>query len=208
MRSKMILIALGTALAGCTTPNLPDQGVAALNVPVVTSADYVFDASAPGGALAPGEAERLNGWFQGLGLGYGDTIYVDGAYADAARGQVAALAGQYGMRVSAGAPVTTGMVQPGTVRVVVSRRRADVPGCPNWSLVSAPNFANRNMSNYGCSVNSNIAAMVANPEDLVHGQEGSGVGDTRTASKAVIYYRSQQPSGTKGLQDINTKGSQ
>jgi pilus assembly protein CpaD len=50
--------------------------------------------------------------------------------------------------------------------------------------------------------------MVANPEDLVHGQEGSGVGDTRTASKAVIYYRSQPPSGTKGLQDISTKGSQ
>ncbi|HET8750855.1 MAG TPA: CpaD family pilus assembly lipoprotein [Sphingomicrobium sp.] len=208
MRSKLILIALGTALAGCTTPNLPDQGVAALNVPVVTSADYVFDAAAPGGVLAPGEVERLNGWFQGLGLGYGDSIYVDGAYADGARGQVAALAGQYGMRVSAGAPVTTGMVQPGTLRVVVSRRRADVPGCPNWSLLSEPNVANRNMSNFGCSVNSNLAAMVANPEDLVHGQEGSGVGDTRTASKAVIYYRSQPPSGTKGLQDTNTKGGQ
>jgi pilus assembly protein CpaD len=208
MRSKLILIALGTALAGCNTPNLPDQGLAALNVPVVTSADYVFDASAPNGALAPGEAERLNGWFQGLGLGYGDSVYVDGVYADAARGQVAALAGQYGMRVSAGAPVTTGMVQPGTVRVVVSRRRAEVPGCPNWSLPSQPNFENRNVTNYGCAVNSNIAAMVANPEDLIHGQEGSGVGDTRTAAKAVTYYRTQPPSGAKGLQDTNTKGSQ
>jgi pilus assembly protein CpaD len=208
MRSKLLLIALGTALAGCNTPNLPDQGLPALNVPVVTSADYVFDASAPGGALAPGEADRLNGWFQGLGLGYGDSIYVDGAYGGPAGSQVAALAGQYGMRVSAGAPVTTGMVQPGTVRVVVSRRRAEVPGCPNWSLLSEPNVNNRNLSNLGCGVNSNLAAMVANPEDLVHGQEGSGVGDTRTASKAVIYYRSQPPSGTKGLQQTNTKGSQ
>ncbi|HET6534870.1 MAG TPA: CpaD family pilus assembly lipoprotein [Sphingomicrobium sp.] len=208
MRSKLLLIALGTALAGCNTPNMPDQGLSALHVPVVTSADYVFDAAAPGGALAPGEADRLNGWFQGLGLGYGDSVYVDGAYADAARGQVAALAGRYGMMVSAGAPVTTGMVQPGTVRVVVSRRRADVPGCPDWGLLSEPNVDNRTMSNFGCGVNSNIAAMVANPEDLVHGQEGSGVGDTRTASKAVIYYRSQPPSGTKGLQDISTKGSQ
>ena len=59
-------------------------------------------------SLAPGEADRLNGWFQGLGLGYGDTVYVDGAYADAARGQVAAVAGHYGMLVSAGAPVTAG----------------------------------------------------------------------------------------------------
>jgi pilus assembly protein CpaD len=207
MRSKLFLIALGSALAGCNLPDLADKGVAAVNVPVVTSADYVFDASAPDGTLAPGEAERINGWFQGLGIGYGDTIYVDGAYADAARGQIAAIAGQYGMMVSVGAPVTVGTVQPGSVRVVVSRRRAVVPGCPNWSLPSNPNYDNRNMSNFGCGVNSNLAAMVANPEDLVHGREGSGVGDTSTAAKAVIFYRTTPPTGTKGLQDISTKDS-
>src|SRR6185503_11984798 len=140
----LILIALASSLAACNTPDVdrPDTGVASVNVPVVTSADYVFDAAAPDGALAPGETERLNGWFQGLGLGYGDSIYVDGAYADAARGQVAAIAGQYGMIVLAGAPVTRGAVQPGMVRVVVSRRRAVVPGCPNWSAPSEPNFKN------------------------------------------------------------------
>jgi pilus assembly protein CpaD len=205
MRSKMILIALACSVAGCNTPDLADKGLAAVNVPVVTSADYVFDAAAPDGALAPGEADRLNGWFQGLNLGYGDSIYVDGPYADAARGQVAAIAGQYGMMVSAGAPVTTGAVQPGSVRVVVSRRRAQVPNCPNWSLPSQPNLDNRNMSNFGCSVNANIAMMVANPEDLIHGQEAAGPGDVNTGARAVIYYRSTPPSGTKGLQDVNTK---
>lgn len=205
MRSKIILIALCSALAACNTPDLADKGVAAVNVPVVTSADYVFDASAPDGALAPGEPERLNGWFQGLGLGYGDTIYVDGTAGEAARGQVAAIAGQYGMMVSAGAPVTAGAVQPGTVRVVVSRRRASVPFCPNWSLPSQPNYDNRSMSNFGCGVNSNIAAMVANPEDLVHGREGSGIADVNTGAKAVIYYRAAPPTGSKGLQDISTK---
>jgi pilus assembly protein CpaD len=207
MRSKLILIALTSSLAACNTPDLPDQGVAAVNVPVVTSADYVFDAAAPDGALAPGDSDRLTGWFQGLGVGYGDTIYVDGAFADGARAQVASLAGQYGMAVSAGAPVTAGLVQPGSVRVVVSRRRAVVPGCPNWSLPSQPNYDNRNMSNYGCSVNSNLAAMVANPEDLIHGREGLGTGDVNTAARAVFFYRSTPPSGTKGLQDITTKGS-
>lgn len=205
MRSKVILIALASSLAACNTPELADKGVAAVNVPVVTSADYVFDAAAPDGALAPGEADRLNGWFQGLGIGYGDAIYVDGGYADAARGQVAAIAGQYGMMVSAGAPVTIGAVQPGTVRVVVSRRRAEVPHCPNWSLPAQPNYDNRNMSNFGCGVNTNIAAMVANPEDLIHGREGAGTGDVRAAAKAVQFYRSQAPSGAKGLSDISTK---
>ena len=79
MRSKFLLIALGSALAGCQVgPVAPQRGLSAVNVPVVTSQDYVFDAAAPGGSLAPGEGDRLNGWFQGLGLGYGDTVYVDG----------------------------------------------------------------------------------------------------------------------------------
>lgn len=209
MRSKLVLIALSTALAACSTTDQPDRGVAAVNVPVVTSADYVFDAAAPDGALASGEAERLNAWLAGLGLGYGDSVYVDGSpYADAARGQVAAIAGQYGMMVSAGAPVTAGAVQPGTVRVVVSRRRAMVPGCPNWSLHSQPNWDNRTMSNFGCAVNSNLAMQVANPDDLLHGRGGTGVGDTVTAAKAIDFYRAQPPSGQKGLQEVSPKGNQ
>ena len=209
MRSKLVLIALGSALAACNTTDQPDRGVAAVNVPVVTSADYVFDAAAPDGALAAGEAERLNGWLAGLGLGYGDSVYVDGSpYADAARGQVAAIAGQYGMIVSPGAPVTAGAVQPGTVRVVVSRRRAVVPGCPNWSQHSQPNWDNRMLSNFGCAVNSNLAMQVANPQDLIHGREGTGVGDTVTAAKAIDFYRAQPPSGQKGLQEVSPKGNE
>ena len=208
MRSNTLLIlALSTALAGCATTagDLPDRGVASVNVPVVTVADYVFDAAAPGGSLAPGEAERLNAWFTTLGIGYGDRIYVDGGDAYGARQQVAAIAGNYGMLVQAGAPVTAGMVQPGSVRVVVARRRASVPGCPNWSRPSEPDFNNRSMSNYGCAYNTNLAAQVANPEDLLHGQEGSAVADAMTGSKAVILYRKMAPTGEKGLQDISTK---
>jgi pilus assembly protein CpaD len=112
------------------------------------------------------------------------------------------------MMVSAGAPVTAGAVQPGTIRVVVGRRRAVVPYCPNWSLASNPNFDNRNMSNLGCGVNSNLAAMVANPEDLLHGREGGATNDVNTAARAVIFYRSAPPTGAQGLKDINTKGRQ
>ena len=112
MRSKFLLIALGSTLAACQTrPQVdePRMGMAAVNVPVVSSEDFVFDAAAPGGSLAPGESDRLNGWFQGLGLGYGDTVYVDGGYAPSARGQVAAIAGRYGLLVTPGAPVTAGV---------------------------------------------------------------------------------------------------
>lgn len=206
MRSFALVI-LASTVAACshTAADLPDRGYGATNVPVIARSDYVFDAAAPGGVLAPGEAQRLDAWFRSLQLGYGDSIHVDGGYADVARAQVAEIAGNYGLLVSAGAPVTAGAVAPGSVRVVVTRTVATVPNCPNWSRPSQPNYNNRMMSNFGCAVNSNLAAMVANPQDLIHGREGDGVTDASTASKAVGAYRSAEPTGTKGLQDINTK---
>lgn len=207
MHVKLGLLLLGSAVAGCSyTPHdLPDRGMAAVKVPVVTRELYSFDAAAPSGILPPSEAARLDGWFRTLGLGYGDNIYVDGDYSGAAREDVQRVAGQYGLLVSAGAPVTVGAVAPGTVRVVVARTGASVPGCPDWSRPSQPNYNNRTMPNFGCGVNSNLAAMIANPEDLVRGRDSSGVGDAATATKAINVYRTTPPTGTQGLQDVNTK---
>jgi pilus assembly protein CpaD len=210
MRSKFALLLIATAAsAGCSyhpeAGDLRDRGVEAVNVPVVTRADYVFDAAAPGGSLGPSEKARLDAWFRGLDLGYGDSIYVDAVYADAARYDVAQVAGNYGMMVQPGAPVTAGAVPQGMVRVIVSRTRAEVPNCPNWSTPSQPNYNNRTMSNFGCGVNSDLAAMVANPEDLIHGRESTALGDNTAGTKAVILYRSTPPTGTKGLQSINTQ---
>lgn len=207
MRSKLAMLALASALAGCTAgrPVMPDRGMTAVNIPVITSADYTFDAAAPGGSLAPGEGERLNAWFQNLGVGYGDSVYLDGE-GGRARGQVAEIVGRYGLLVQAGAPVTAGEVAPDSVRVVVSRRRAVVPNCPNWERAGQPNFENRSFPNLGCAVNSNYAAMIADPVDLIHGREGSGVPNPETVSKAIEAYRKATPTGNKALQSVNTKG--
>ena len=211
MRSKFSLLLIASvALAGCSyhanQGDLADRGVEPVNVPVVTRADYVFDAAAPGGSLAPAEKARLDAWFRGLGLGYGDAIYVDAAYANSARYEVGQIASNYGMMLEPGAPVTAGPVAPGSVRVIVSRTRAEVPGCPNWSRPSEPDYNNRMSSNFGCGVNSNLAAMVANPEDLVHGREGTGLGNTQTNTKAIILYKTTPPTGSKGLQSVSVKG--
>ena len=207
MRCKLGLVLLATTLAGCghVPYDEPSRGVASVNVPVLTRSEFVFDAAAPDGSLSPAESARLDGWFRSLDLGYGDSIYVDGVYAGAARDDVAQVAGRYGLLLSDGVPVTAGAVAPGSVRVVVSRARASVPGCPNWSEKSQPNFTNRSMSNFGCGVNGNIAAMVANPEDLIHGREGSSVVDAATSTKAIQSYRSTEPTGAQGLKDISTK---
>lgn len=213
MRIKLTLLALTSAVAGCshTPQDLPDRGVAAVNVPVVARTDYVFDAAAPSGSLLPGEAARLNAWFAGLDLGYGDSIYVDGAYAGAARSDVAQVAGNYGLMVGGSAPVTAGAVPPGMVRVVVSRTRASVPGCPNWSLPAQPNYNNRTMPNFGCAVNANLAAMVANPEDLLHGREGAASADGSTGARAIQMYRNWPLTGVidgqakRPLNDVSVK---
>jgi pilus assembly protein CpaD len=207
MASKSALVILAAALSGCgyKPGPVPDAGIAAVNAPVVSRSDFVFDAATSNGMLPPSEAARLDAWFNSLDLKYGDTIYVDGHYADAARSQIAGIAGRYGMMVTPGAPVTAGAVNPGAVRVVVSRTVASVPGCPNWERPGQPNYDNRNLPGLGCAVNGNLAAMVANPEDLIHGREGSGVLDAATAVKAVNTYRKAEPTGTQGLKDISTK---
>jgi pilus assembly protein CpaD len=207
MRSKFALLAFAAALSGCqhTKADLPDRGVAPVNVPVVVHSDYVFDAAAPGGSVPASEQARLDGWFSGLGLGYGDTIYIDGPSPEA-RADVAQVAGKYGLLVSEGAPVTQGAVAPGSVRVVVRRSRAQVPGCPNWSRPAQPNHNNRSMSNYGCGVNSALAAMVANPEDLVHGREGDPYIDAAAAGRGIGVYYTTPPTGKAGLKSVDTKG--
>jgi len=208
MRSKFGLLMLATALAGCSYKphvDLADRGVEAVNTPIVTRADYVFDAAAPGGALAPAEKARLDAWFRGLSLGYGDAVFVDAPYADSARYEVAQIAGTYGMMLQPGAPVTAGAVAPGSVRVIVSRTRAEVPGCPNWSQPSQPNYNNQMMPGFGCAVNSNLAMQIANPEDLVNGRD-SALSSTAAGTKAVILYRTAPPTGAKGLQEVSVKG--
>ena len=210
MARKSALIFVAAALSACqhTSGDMAERSVQAVNAPVVTRSDFALDLAAPDGSLPASEAARLDAWFRSLQLGYGDSIYVDGAYAGAASNDVARVAGQYGMLVSQGAPVTQGTIPPGSVRVVVSRARADVPGCPNWSRPSSPDFENRMMSNFGCAVNSNLATMVANPQDLIHGREGNPYVDADAATRGVSVYYSTQPTGKKGLQDISTKGSQ
>lgn len=208
MASKTAILLVAAALSGCAfKPGpVPAAGAEPVNVPVVSRADYVFDAAAPGGTLAPSEAARLDAWFKSLDLRYGDSVYVDGGpYSEAARAQVSDIASNYGILVLPGAPVTAGAIGPGNVRVVVSRNVASVPNCPNWDRPSSPNYNNKTMPNFGCAVNGNLAAMVANPEDLIHGRADSGIGDATTAARAINAYRTAPTTGSKGLQDISTK---
>ncbi len=207
MRNSLIIALMASALAApaiAKPQGEASKGLNPINVPVVTRSDYAFDAAAPDGSLSSSEMARLDAWLAGLGLGYGDHVYVDSAYGGGARSDVARVVGRYGLLLSQGAPVSQGAVAPGSVRVVVSRTRASVPGCPNWSEKAQPNFGNHTMSNFGCAVNGNMAAMIADPQDLVWGRDPGSVGDADTASRAIRSYRNATPTGDGGLKDIST----
>ncbi len=190
---------IALAVSACGTQN---RGLESVHQPVVQRTDYVFDVNTNGGSLPSYEATRLTGWFNSLKLGYGDRVAVDGAgtyESEAARNAVAAVAARYGLLLDRAAPITAGEIAPGSVRVVVSRLKATVPNCPDWSSPSQPNFGANAMSNFGCSTNTNLAGMVANPADLIQGQDGGAVSSTDAASKAIKSYRDKAPTGEAGL---------
>lgn len=179
--------------------------------PVVERTDYVIDLYG-GNGLSARELERLADWFDSLRVDYGDQISVDtGAYDDPrARQDVASVAGRHGLLLSRGVPVTAGSVQPGSVRVVVSRSTAYVPGCPDWSEAAEVGSRITTASNYGCAINSNLAAMIADPNDLVQGRSSDKGGDAAASSKAVTAYRTRSLTGGGGtsLKSESSKGGQ
>ncbi len=193
-------LALGTtlAIAGCT--GTPNRGIESVHQPVVSRASYAFDVAAGPTGLAPGERARLAGWLEAMRLRYGDEIGVDdgGTGDDGVRADVAAEAARVGLLLADSVPPTPGALAPGTARIVVSRMTASVPGCPDTSRTYQPNFGAHTSSDFGCATNSNLAAMIARPGDLVLGRSNPDTTDTMINTKAVGALRRAAPSGNGG----------
>jgi len=173
--------------------------------PVVERTDFALDLNTQGDGLSAVERSRLHAWFASLGLGYGDRVWIDEPYGPTqAREDVAQVAAEWGLLLRDGAPVTNGAVQPGSVRVIVSRSTASVPSCPKWTGKGGVNSLS---PNYGCATNSNLAAMIADPSDLVLGHDGGATSDAANAAKAIKVYREAPPTGQKGLAETATGGN-
>jgi pilus assembly protein CpaD len=204
-RTSLVIALLPiAALAGCQGTR--NRGLESIHQPIVEHNDYAFDVAVTPDGLAPGEADRLDGWLSSLRLGYGDRVAIDAASSNlaAARSAVRHEVARYGVLLSETAPATPAPVTPGTLRIVVSRMRAYVPGCPDHSKIATIDFESNTDSNFGCAVNSNLAAMVANPEDLIHGQSGDGVIDSAVAAKAIKTFRDKPNTGAGDLKTQST----
>lgn len=197
MRNMKILIAAAASvtLAGCAANSLgtPNTSMYSVHQPVVERTNYAIDLASDGSGISTGEQARLAEWFDALDLGYGDRVAIDygsGYASTVTANMVASVAADRGILVAGPAPVTSGQVAPGMLRVVVTRSNASVPSCPDFSTDHDRNYNASNHSNYGCATNSSLAAMIADPEDLVRGRENKKL-DANSGKNAVGAYRTK-----------------
>lgn len=195
-QSLLPLLAPALLLGGCAGTR--NRGLESVHQPVVARQDYLLNLRTAGDGLAAGEAAKLAGWLGSMRLGYGDKVAIDDPSGyPSIRKDVAQGIARYGVLLTDDRPVTGAPVAPGTVRVVVSRMTATVPGCPDFSRNSSVDYEQNTSSNFGCAINSSLAAMVAQPEDLVHGH-ATGPVDPARSTKAIEAFRKAVPSGGGG----------
>lgn len=207
-------LALGAGACATSQPQALTAGnnysLNSLHQPVVEHTNFVFDAATGGDGLSGAEQDRLAAWFGSIDVRYGDRVSVDeprGYELPRARADVARVAAQFGLLLADGAaPITEGNLRPGSIRIVASRSSAHVDGCPQWSDPGIESPV-RTGTNYGCAVNSNLAAMIANPDDLVHGREGSSRDSALVAGRAIRVFRERQPTGHDPLPTTSTTRS-
>jgi pilus assembly protein CpaD len=206
--AKMTCLALVTTLGACSGTGYANRSLESVHQPVVRNAIYAFDVMTDGGDLPPSEQARLQGWFDAMQIRYGDRISIEdpSQYGNSAAARtINAMIAREGLLTSSAVPVTSGTIAPGGLRVIVTRASASVPGCPDWSSRYATNVNNSTSANYGCATNSNLAAMVADPNDLIKGATNEG-NDPSAGTKPIRTYRDKAPSGAGGLKGTSTQG--
>jgi pilus assembly protein CpaD len=206
----LLPLLLALALAACGTPTHPEnRGLESVHQPIVTRTDEAIDLATAAGGLPPSEDRRLASWLDALRVGYGDHVTLDGGtgQGDGVRTAIATIVARHGLLLEGAPPVTAGPIAAGTVRLIVSRNRAFVPGCPDWSSASRPFVDGSTDSNYGCAANASLAAMVADPGDLLAGRQGHATLGTRASLRALKAYNDLVPTGVSGtVKAESTKG--
>jgi len=202
-RRVLALLALAP-LAACAHDQNMSLSPAPAHMPLVQRAERVLDLATGANGLAPGEAKRLSGYLDGIEAGFGHRVATNAT--GPARAAIARIVAARGLSLTADpslpAPSET------SARVVVSQATATVSGCPDWAEGDVPASAGATSRNFGCATKTNLAAMIADPEDLTHGRDNGGASDPRVGVKAIQVWREAKPTGQGGLKTEGTGGGQ
>lgn len=193
-------------LAACGGESTYNRSIESAHQPVVSYATYLYDVRVDeGSGLSASEKQRLVGWLDSLDVAYGDKVAIASGGAAvplAAQEDIADVLGRRGMMVGEDSSAMAGAAPLGSVRLILRRATASVPGCPDWSTRQESDMVGGTSSNFGCAVNGNIAAMIANPEDLVRGESTDSDLRTATSNRAIQTYRDKAPTGSGDLKSM------
>ncbi|MGQ7792078.1 CpaD family pilus assembly protein [Faunimonas sp. B44] len=89
------------------------------------------------------------------------------------------------------------------VRLSYLRVMATTPRCGVWPRDVSPSFADRDHYNFGCAAQQNLAAMVANPADLVRPRTEEPASGARRAKVITDYQQGQETRSSSTLLDTN-----
>lgn len=217
--SKGAIIA-GLCLALASTALTPGEAMArprsafnrsmeSVRQPVVSYTSFAYDVQVGGGAaLSPAEKDRLESWLASINVGYGDRLFLGaGSYYGDAAADIANIVARHGLLIEQDASQAADTASTGSLRLVVRRATARVPGCPDWSDTQETNGMGNVSRNFGCGVNGSLAAMIANPEDLVRGQTGTSDLQGTTSNRAIQVYRDKTPTGSGDLKTMTAGGN-
>ena len=188
-----VSFALLLALAACGPSN---RSLDTQKAPVVAFSEMSYDLKPTGEHIDGEQLHAFASYLRAVGVGYGDRVSVGGATM-AQQAIVAAIVGAYGAAVEPGAPAATGIIH-----VAIRHSSVTVPGCPDWRRVSNPEIDGSTMSNYGCASRSNLAAMVADPNDLIEGKAFTG-SDSAVIVKGIKAYRDKPARDEKFVRSLD-----
>jgi pilus assembly protein CpaD len=175
--SALLVIAMSSALAACGNGELAldDAYVPAAHYerfPIeVTSGPVRMEVSSRHGTLQSSQINAISGFSRSAGSSGSSRITILRPSAGGASGRVARQV--YQVLVQSG--ISPGMISQktypgpakGPVQLTYIRSVAVTKECGDWSSDMADTSSNESYSNFGCSTQNNIAAMVVNPNDLV-----------------------------------------
>jgi pilus assembly protein CpaD len=169
-----------------------------------------------GPALSPEIEARLRDYVQEYRMhGTGAiTIQVPTSSANEVAAGTTGRAVHYAL-VRAGVPQSSIVVAPyhvgdhsrlGALRLSYLRVKAVAPRCGVWPEGSEANFRNSQLHNLGCAYQQNLAAMVANPADLVRPYPMAPANGARRAN-VITTYEQLGNTGWNPAPETNLRGS-
>jgi pilus assembly protein CpaD len=213
---KPLALLLALSAAACATPAVVKEGKA-----VPTTADLheisVAQASArvevivaPGGVMTGEEAAKISDFGAGYrAVGHGPLVVstpAGAADADSAARMAQAtrmllVDGGVPFAAIAGASYDAAGRPSAPIVLSYSRYEATAPDCkPVWTVDLSDVRSNNANTNFGCALNANVAAMLADPADLL-GPRGADPRDAARRDVVMDKYRNGEPSGAVRSED-------